>query len=246
MDKRAVHWQEIFNYTPQNCSEEFDVNVYFRHGWARRIEVFTQLLKSYLEKGEIGHSTPAVDLGCGTGKYSRIMNSLGFNVTALDLSREMLKYAADKEKTHILYVNGNCGSLPFKDNTFNLAVSFGVISIITGPFPFYSELKRISSSQNSMLMLMTLNKLYPPFFFEDLFNFTKKADCQTTIIAYHPFRLKHQLKEVFTERKIEVVPIYVFPWFLRVFEPILQKSSFLHKLTIFMAKAFFVIIRTAK
>jgi SAM-dependent methyltransferase len=55
----------------------------------------------------------AVDFGCGTGRSTRFLKQLGFNVTGIDISYDMLQIAKefDKEGDYQLVTNGNYGHL---------------------------------------------------------------------------------------------------------------------------------------
>lgn len=51
----------------------------------------------------------AVDFGCGTGRSSRFLKDMGFNVTGLDISKDMLAIArkSDPSGNYLLVTDGN-------------------------------------------------------------------------------------------------------------------------------------------
>ena len=53
---------------------------------------------------KIDKDTQVLDLGCGTGKMARKHAREGYQVTAVDISMDMLEIAASEEDDHILYV----------------------------------------------------------------------------------------------------------------------------------------------
>jgi ubiquinone/menaquinone biosynthesis C-methylase UbiE len=61
-----------------------------------------------------------LDLGCGTGVYSSGLAELGWDVTGVDLSEDMLRRAADKG---VRTVRSDATALPFDDESFDAAVS---------------------------------------------------------------------------------------------------------------------------
>ena len=64
--------------------------------WAMRI---TEILKEYgIESGIV------LDLGCGTGKLTRLMEEQGFDMIGVDNSFEMLDIARESSKDNILYL----------------------------------------------------------------------------------------------------------------------------------------------
>lgn len=63
----------------------------------------------------------ALDAGCGTGRYSKLLNSLGFDVTGVDISSEMLHKAKVKNK-HANFIKGTLTKLPFDNSSFDLVI----------------------------------------------------------------------------------------------------------------------------
>ena len=64
--------------------------------WAHRIE---EILKEYgIENGIL------LDLGCGTGKLTRLMEEKGYDMIGVDNSFEMLDIARESSKENILYL----------------------------------------------------------------------------------------------------------------------------------------------
>lgn len=65
-------------------------------------------------------SGPLLDVGCGTGNYSVGLAALGWEVTGIDLSKDMLRRAREKG---IDAHRGDAAALPFADASFDAAVS---------------------------------------------------------------------------------------------------------------------------
>jgi SAM-dependent methyltransferase len=61
-----------------------------------------------------------LDVGCGTGSYSTGLAELGWDVTGIDVSEDMLRRAREKG---IETVRGDADALPFEADTFEAAVS---------------------------------------------------------------------------------------------------------------------------
>lgn len=85
---------------------------------------FMDNLTQYLnipEKGKI------LDLACGKGRHSIYLNSLGYDVTGLDLSENSIAYAKQFEND-TLHFDVHCMCHPYQhefDAVFNLFTSFG-------------------------------------------------------------------------------------------------------------------------
>src|SRR3989344_2898206 len=61
-----------------------------------------------------------LDFGCGTGGFCNKLNSLGFNITGIDPSIEMINTARKHSPSSIHYLLGNQRLLPTLD-TFHIA-----------------------------------------------------------------------------------------------------------------------------
>ena len=85
---------------------------------------FMDNLTNYLnlpEKGKI------LDLACGKGRHSVYLNTLGYNVTGVDLSEQSIKHAKQFENDTLKFKVHDM-SKPYQDKfdaVFNLFTSFG-------------------------------------------------------------------------------------------------------------------------
>jgi len=93
--------------------------------------------RSYLEAQEFIHNIVAflklqkedtvLDLGCGKGRHSIYLNSLGFNVIGADLSKNSIKRAKKHENSTLHFIEHDMRN-PFQirfNAIFNLFTSFG-------------------------------------------------------------------------------------------------------------------------
>src|SRR5512143_3917593 len=69
------------------------------------------------------------DLGCGTGVHLRLFEEAGARITGVDISGVALRIA--RERGAGTLVHGNARELPFRDGSFDGAVSFGC-SLLNG------------------------------------------------------------------------------------------------------------------
>ena len=71
-----------------------------------------------------------LDAGCGTGRCSFPIASLGFKVIGIDISEKAIEVArqeAEKAKLSITFQEGDIEALPFEDNTFDIVFCGGVL-----------------------------------------------------------------------------------------------------------------------
>lgn len=87
-------------------------------------QVFMDNLTNYLNIPQEGK---ILDLACGKGRHSVYLNTLGYNVTGVDLSEKSIAYAKQFEKENLKF-NVHDMSKPYPesfDAVFNLFTSFG-------------------------------------------------------------------------------------------------------------------------
>jgi SAM-dependent methyltransferase len=70
-----------------------------------------------------GFSGAALDIGCGEGRFARMLGGAGFNVSGIDPTARLIAAAQDKHPEGDYYVCG-AESLPFADAAFDLCVSY--------------------------------------------------------------------------------------------------------------------------
>ncbi|MBP5445699.1 MAG: class I SAM-dependent methyltransferase [Acholeplasmatales bacterium] len=93
-----------------------------RHG----IVEFNTSIKYILEYLNRFDNPKILDLGAGTGKYSLYLDSLGYDVTAVELVKHNLKYITMKNPNIKAFL-GNALDLKFKDESFDFIIMFGPI-----------------------------------------------------------------------------------------------------------------------
>jgi SAM-dependent methyltransferase len=76
----------------------------------------------------IGHLQPApnsrmLDIACGRGRHSRILSSMGYEVTGIDISPASIEYAKQSENEHLDFFVHDM-RLPFWSNYFDYAFNF--------------------------------------------------------------------------------------------------------------------------
>lgn len=90
-----------------------------------------------------------LEIGCGTGRVSRIFALNDFNMTGVDVSKNMLDIALMKAKRENWNFNGflvDARKLPFKDNEFDIAYTVNVLHLIKDWKQVIKEALRCSKS----------------------------------------------------------------------------------------------------
>ena len=113
-----------------------------------------------LEKAVLGwllqrlpHPTRALEVGCGTGHFSRWLSEQGQTVVGLDRSVAMLAQA--QVLNTIPLVQGDAHHLPFADDTFDIAVLVTALEFLERPREALVESLRVARGG---LILGVLNR----------------------------------------------------------------------------------------
>lgn len=83
-----------------------------------------------------------LEIGCGTGHFTRWMRGLGYKVTGLDSSAAMIEHAV--ALNGVSYVTGDATSLPFEDRTFDVSALITTLEFIDKPDLAIVEAARVA------------------------------------------------------------------------------------------------------
>jgi 2-polyprenyl-3-methyl-5-hydroxy-6-metoxy-1,4-benzoquinol methylase len=87
--------------------------------WARRVKMLSSHLK---------HGMTVLELGCGTGYFTRELARSGANIVAIDVSPELLEIArADCSAPSVRYEIQNASALSYPDAVFDSVVGSSVL-----------------------------------------------------------------------------------------------------------------------
>jgi SAM-dependent methyltransferase len=113
-----------------------------------------------LEKGLLGRLMESfsdahsiLEVGCGTGHFTRWLNEQGLAVAGLDLSPAMLAQA--RALAGIPLVRADAGRLPFADGTFDLVAFITTLEFLVRPREALAEALRVTRQG---LLLGVLNR----------------------------------------------------------------------------------------
>lgn len=95
-----------------------------------------------------------LEVGCGTGHFTRWFTQLGFEVVGLDVSPPMLE-TASKLSPDAVYLRADAHALPFKDAAFDVGAIVTSLEFVRDPVRVLSEMMRVSSRA---ILLGVLNR----------------------------------------------------------------------------------------
>jgi ubiquinone/menaquinone biosynthesis C-methylase UbiE len=118
-----------------------------------------RLVRRFLPPIGPGHCL--LDVGCGTGHWSRFFADLGFLVTGLDLSPEMIEVARSSARDGCQFLVADAHELPFADGAFDLVTAMVVLEFVPDPGLAVAEMARCARFPGHLL-IGALNEESPP------------------------------------------------------------------------------------
>lgn len=131
-----------------------------KEGYARFASVYDELEK-YWDSFEKHHLKPYIesakgkktlDAGSGTGRLSIRLLEAGADVTALDISPEMLAILKSKNPD-IETVEGDLENMPFEDRTFDMVFSSLALVHLKKIEPFLDECYRVLKDDGKLILV---------------------------------------------------------------------------------------------
>lgn len=106
-----------------------------------------EYIMSYLEGEE--RNLKICEVGCGSARLSCFLSDYGYDVVGLDYSKNALKVAKNNfiltnNEGH--FICGDAENLPFKDDSFDVVMSTGLLEHFKNPQPIIDEMVRALKS----------------------------------------------------------------------------------------------------
>ena len=136
MEKVKTSIKRYWNWRSKSFGYDTDKSIEIANRW----EAILQELVS----GTQGKR--ALDIGTGRGQLAFYLARLGFSVTAIDLSENMISHARQYAVTHNLDIHfqtGDAEDLEFDDKTFHVVVSRNLLWTLPDPYKALNEWRRV-------------------------------------------------------------------------------------------------------
>lgn len=96
----------------------------------------------------------ALDIGCGTGKYIRLLESMGYRGIGLEYAATPLRLLK-KRRPQSLLLQADGARLPFGENVFDVAIGIQVQDYFDDVRDFYAEVRRVLKPGGLAVVTMT-------------------------------------------------------------------------------------------
>jgi len=92
-----------------------------------------------------------LEIGCGTGHWSRYFSEKGFEVTGIDISEKMVETANKKNIPNCHFQVADGQNLSFFDNSFDVAAAITTLEFSENPEKIISEMARCVKPKGRLL-----------------------------------------------------------------------------------------------
>ena len=100
-----------------------------------------------------------LEVGCGTGHWSRFFSEYGFEVTGVDVSKRMIDIAQSKNISNASFQVADVHSLPFEDSSFDVTAAVTTLEFVYDAEDVLREMVRCTRKPGGHLLLGVLNVL---------------------------------------------------------------------------------------
>jgi len=98
-----------------------------------------------------------LEVGCGTGHWSKFFSDCGFEVTGVDISEPMIKTAKSKDIPDALFQVADGHSLPFADSSFDITAAITTLEFVHDAELVLREMVRCTRKPSGQLLIGVLN-----------------------------------------------------------------------------------------
>ena len=172
----------------------------YEHFYQTKYKRADRLEKKLLTKllDTIGHAEKLLEIGCGTGHFTRWLDSMGLECYGLDLSHLMLREAKKLWPNGSL-LQGESSHLPFKDKSFDVVSFIACLEYMPNIAKVVNEAARVSRKG---VIIGLMNKWSIPTMRRIIQIKMGKNPYYRNSRFYSIFDIKHVLKEALHDRCI--------------------------------------------
>jgi len=114
-------------------------------------------ISQYLPKNTVRKKL--LEVGCGTGHWSRFFSEYGFEVTGVDISKCMIDIAQRKNISNSLFQVADGHYLPFEDSSFDVTAAVTTLEFVCDAQGVLREMVRCTRKPGGRLLIGVLNEL---------------------------------------------------------------------------------------
>jgi ubiquinone/menaquinone biosynthesis C-methylase UbiE len=145
---------KVFNF--DNVADHYD-----RWYETQRGTIYDRFEKKAIDKLLKDHTEgkTLLEVGCGTGHWSKFFSTKGYETTGVDISERMVTIAKNKNIAHRSFHVMDGHRMSFADNSFDIAAAITTLEFATAPDTMIAEMARCVRKPGGELLFGVLNAL---------------------------------------------------------------------------------------
>lgn len=229
IEKPRGYRSEIINMDDRThfdkIAEEFDnkFNSYFTKAGQWRVRRRVNFFSDY---AKIDAGSRILEIGCGTGEYTRYLVETGAEIHAVDISAKMIRLAQRKcPFCNVKFKVADMRSLPHVDGYFDAVVGNAILHHVTNPKSVFDEIRRVLK-KDGRIAFAEPNMLNPQIALQKNIGFLKKVTGDTSDeTAFFRWHMAKILKKEGFEN-IEIRPVeFLHPYTPDIFVSLMNDIS---------------------
>ena len=191
--------------THEEKYDSFEVQLYHENNASEPTKqaFFFPTIKKYLLSKVSGKKV--LDVGCGTGDWTKFAAECGAeSVDGFDISEQMVELSkqATKSLSNVTVVFGDVASMPYGDNTFDIAFSFYITCVLQKEafIKHFTELYRVLARGGKAVVLNFARSAFDVMFLTDSCNqvaIEKRVETALSTLPCYPSN--QQINEILAE-----------------------------------------------
>jgi ubiquinone/menaquinone biosynthesis C-methylase UbiE len=118
------------------------------------LDWYQSTLRAWIDDLNLPANAHTLEVACATGLLTEYLATSGFNAIGIDVSEKMITAALANKDHSGQYQTADAKSLPFKDASFDAAISASLLNTISEPEKVMAEMARICKSGGTVSVLV--------------------------------------------------------------------------------------------
>ncbi|MBL4707831.1 MAG: class I SAM-dependent methyltransferase [Flavobacteriales bacterium] len=162
LNKKKISEKEVFCFNPGTENIDLETVESFGEEWLKFDEFSAEEIKNagdqyfdIVTEKELNKASYVLDLGCGSGRWTKYMADKAKFIEAVDPSEAVFSAArAYNDLSNVRFTQAGVDTIPFEDNSFDFVISLGVLHHIpdTGK-ALKSLLRKLKSGGHALIYL---------------------------------------------------------------------------------------------
>tara|TARA_Y100000768_G_C23988157_1_gene690297 strand:+ start:5000 stop:5833 length:834 start_codon:yes stop_codon:yes gene_type:complete len=180
--------KNIYDKTIEDFGEEWNLYNYSNHDTETE-KIFKDYFDIFPWDKDKNAGLNCLDLGCGTGRWSKILSSHVKQILLMDPSSKALNIAKQNLSgiKNVNFLNSKFEDAEFKNENFDFVFSLGVLHHMDNTLDQLKKINKILNSEGFVLIYLYYRFDNKSFLFKLIF---KIADLMRKLICNFPFRIK--------------------------------------------------------